>query len=108
MINVFLQAWETWKENSSLDIMDPTFIEVSREQVLRCIQIALLCVQDDPADRPSMSDIVLMLSNESIQLHEPNEPAYLSTKKKTSAKQHQLDELETHTLISITTVPEAR
>lgn len=88
--------------------MDPTFIDVSREQILRCIQIALLCVQDDPADRPSMSDIVSMLSNASIELHEPNEPAYLSLKNKTSAKQPQLDESETHTLISITTVPEAR
>ncbi|OEL12607.1 hypothetical protein BAE44_0026375, partial [Dichanthelium oligosanthes] len=34
--------------------------------ISRCIQIALLCVQTDPADRPPMSDVVLMLSNRMI------------------------------------------
>lgn len=33
-------------------------------EVLRCIQVGLLCVQDNAADRPTMSTIVFMLSNE--------------------------------------------
>ncbi|CAL5091329.1 unnamed protein product [Urochloa decumbens] len=32
------------------------------EDIWRCARIALLCVQNDPADRPSMWDVVLMLN----------------------------------------------
>ncbi|KAF8714129.1 hypothetical protein HU200_028136 [Digitaria exilis] len=32
------------------------------EDIWRCAHIALLCVQNDPADRPSMWDVVLMLN----------------------------------------------
>lgn len=31
------------------------------DQMRRCAQVALLCVQEDPKDRPSMWDVVLML-----------------------------------------------
>ena len=33
----------------------------SRDEVMRCIHIGLLCVQEDPADRPTMATIVLTL-----------------------------------------------
>lgn len=32
-------------------------------EVLKCINVALLCVQDDPSDRPSISTIVQILTN---------------------------------------------
>lgn len=32
-------------------------------QISRCAHIALLCVQEDPADRPSMWDVALMLND---------------------------------------------
>lgn len=43
-------------------------------EVLRCAHIGLLCVQQRPTDRPSMSSVVLMLSSES-ELPQPEEPA---------------------------------
>jgi hypothetical protein len=43
---------------------------------MRCINIALLCVQENAADRPTMSDVVAMLSSESMSLPEPKHPAY--------------------------------
>uniref|UniRef100_A0A7N0UN24 Receptor-like serine/threonine-protein kinase n=1 Tax=Kalanchoe fedtschenkoi TaxID=63787 RepID=A0A7N0UN24_KALFE len=107
-VSLVAYASETWKDRTCLDIMDPTFVDAPREQILRCIHVALLCVQDDAADRPGMADIVLMLTNESMRLPEPNEPAYVTQKNKTSTKQPHIIEFETYSLISITTVPEGR
>ena len=42
--------------------------------VLRCIQVALLCVQVHPRSRPLMSSVVMMLSSENATMPEPNEP----------------------------------
>ncbi|KAK6264910.1 hypothetical protein SCA6_020344 [Theobroma cacao] len=45
-------------------------------EVLKCIHIGLLCVQEDPADRPSMSSVVVMLGSEIIPIPRPTEPAF--------------------------------
>lgn len=43
-----------------LEILDAALGEsYLRSQVLRCIQISLLCVQEDPVNRPTMANIVL-------------------------------------------------
>jgi hypothetical protein len=44
--------------------------------MMRCINIALLCVQENATDRPIMSDVVAMLTTESMTLPEPKHPAY--------------------------------
>lgn len=43
-------------------------------EVLRCIQVALLCVEAQPRNRPLMSSAVMMLASENTTLPEPNEP----------------------------------
>ena len=43
---------------------------------MRCINIALLCVQENAANQQTMSDVVAMLSSESMTLPEPKHPAY--------------------------------
>ncbi|XP_058197648.1 cysteine-rich receptor-like protein kinase 10 [Rhododendron vialii] len=71
-------AWKLWREGTSLDLMDPTLEgSYARNEVTRCIHIALLCVQDDPAARPSMATIVLMLNSYSITLGIPQQPEFL-------------------------------
>lgn len=40
-------------------------------KILRCLQIALLCVQLNRADRPTMSDVLMMLKCESMILPMP-------------------------------------
>ena len=49
------------------------------DQVLRCIHVGLLCVQQRPEDRPDMSSVVLMLSSESL-LPKPRQPGFYSEK----------------------------
>ena len=45
-------------------------------EALRCIHVAFLCVQEAPADRPTMSSIVHMLLNEATSLPLFKDPAY--------------------------------
>ena len=45
-------------------------------EVIRCIQIGLLCVQEDPDDRPTMMTVVSYFSNYSIELPSPRQPAF--------------------------------
>lgn len=71
------QAWELWKENAGLELMDPTLSDSCiGNQLLRCINVGLLCVEENAADRPTMSDVISMLTNESMQLPKPTKPAY--------------------------------
>ena len=57
--------------------MDPTLSNsCSISQFMLCIQIGLLCVQAHPGDRPTMSDMISMLSNDITNLPPPKEPAF--------------------------------
>ncbi|KAG6641570.1 hypothetical protein I3843_09G081700 [Carya illinoinensis] len=70
-------AWIHWRDGSPLKLLDPTMGDsYSKEEVIRCIHIALLCVQKDPADRPTMASVVLMLNSYSVTLPSPQQPAF--------------------------------
>ncbi|KAH7544073.1 hypothetical protein JRO89_XS15G0100400 [Xanthoceras sorbifolium] len=72
-----LKAWELWKEGAGLELMHPTLRDsCSEDQVLRCINVALLCVEDNPLDRPSMSVVISMLTSEGVKLPTPKQPAF--------------------------------
>jgi hypothetical protein len=49
-------------------------------EMLRCIHIGLLCVQDNVANRPTMASVLLMLNDDSITLSIPKKPAFLIDK----------------------------
>jgi hypothetical protein len=53
-------------------------------EVLRCIHVGLLCVQQMPEDRPTMSSVVLMLSGESL-LPKPRHPGFYTDSHKTDS-----------------------
>lgn len=59
-------------------MIDPTLRGVSSpvHEIMKCIHIGLLCVQDNIADRPTMGEAVLMLSSSSLSLAVPSRPAY--------------------------------
>ena len=58
--------------------MDPLLRDAPGTEIMRCIHIALLCVQKNVADRPTMSAIVLMLNSNSMSLRVPSEPAFFT------------------------------
>ncbi|PON32964.1 Cysteine rich receptor like kinase [Parasponia andersonii] len=70
-------AWKLWKEGFPLKLLDPTLTQsYSENEVIRCIHIGLLCVQEDPEDRPTMKTIVLMFNSYSVTLPVPQQPAF--------------------------------
>ncbi|KAL9243535.1 hypothetical protein vseg_017410 [Gypsophila vaccaria] len=70
-------VWRNWSEGSALNIVDTTMSDVNATEALRCINIGLLCVQENAAKRPIMSSIVLMLNSQSVSFAAPSRPAFL-------------------------------
>jgi hypothetical protein len=72
-----MQAWIRWRDGRPLELLDQSLgASYSRDEVLRCIQIGLLCVQEDPADRPTMASILLTLNSGSVTLPSPQQPGF--------------------------------
>jgi len=73
-----LQAWTNWQEGTAANLIDPMFRGSSGlvRDIMRYIHIALLCVQDNIGDRPTMAAVVIMLSSLSLSLPVPSGPAY--------------------------------
>ncbi|GLT64229.1 hypothetical protein SLA2020_367350 [Shorea laevis] len=69
-------AWRNWREGTTSNLIDPTLRASSTSEIMRCIHIGLLCVQENVADRPTMASVVLMLNSHSITLLVPSRPAF--------------------------------
>ncbi|KAK4577413.1 hypothetical protein RGQ29_027778 [Quercus rubra] len=79
-------TWKLWKEGKALDLMDQTIRETcNADEFLRCVNVGLLCVQEDPSDRPTMSNVVFMLGSETATLPTPKQPAYVVRRSLSSA-----------------------
>ncbi|CAN8246210.1 unnamed protein product [Cochlearia groenlandica] len=72
-------VWKVWLEKSSpLELVDEAMRgKFQTNQVIRCIQIALLCIQDDASVRPSLDNILVMLSSFSVMLQTPKQSGFL-------------------------------
>ncbi|KAL5839819.1 hypothetical protein ACOSQ4_012427 [Xanthoceras sorbifolium] len=69
-------AWKLWRDGTVLNLVDPTLRSSSRTEMIRCIHIGLLCVQENAADRPTMASLVLMLNSYSVTFPVPSKPAF--------------------------------
>ncbi|CAE5967453.1 unnamed protein product [Arabidopsis arenosa] len=81
------KVWSLFKDNRVHEVVDPSLGDsaVENPQVLRCIQVALLCVQQNAEDRPSMLEVVSMIygdGNNALSL--PNEPAFYDGPRRSS------------------------
>ncbi|XP_035541652.1 cysteine-rich receptor-like protein kinase 4 [Juglans regia] len=76
-LNLLDYAYELWKEGKGMELMDPVLDDtISSLKLIRCMQTALLCVQETAKDRPSMLEVSSMLKNESAVLTIPKKPAF--------------------------------
>lgn len=75
--------------------------------VLRCIHVGLLCVQQKPGDRPNMSSVVLMLGSEN-SLPDPKQPGFFTERNMpaldSSTRNHESSSINDLTI----SVPEGR
>lgn len=59
-----LQTWKLRDEDRLFDLVDPELVGYPEEEVLRFIKVALFCTQGTSNQRPSMKQVVEMLSDE--------------------------------------------
>ncbi|XP_065878007.1 G-type lectin S-receptor-like serine/threonine-protein kinase RKS1 [Euphorbia lathyris] len=70
-------VWKLWRQDKVMDIVDVSMEgSYDAHEVIRCIQIGLLCVQENTMDRPTMSEVLLMLTSETV-IPPPKEPAFI-------------------------------
>ena len=67
-----------WTETKVLDLMDQTLHESCNADLFtKCVNVGLLCIQEDPSDRPTMSNVVTMLDSETVTVPTPKQPAFV-------------------------------
>ncbi|KAJ4709636.1 cysteine-rich receptor-like protein kinase 19 [Melia azedarach] len=71
-------AYELWKDGKGKEFVDSTLDDAQCScKLMRCLHIALLCVQENPNDRPSMLEIYSMLKTETTDVNLiPKKPAF--------------------------------
>ncbi|KAJ6843614.1 G-type lectin S-receptor-like serine/threonine-protein kinase [Iris pallida] len=78
-LNLVAHTWSLWNEGKSLDLVDEAMnSNFPKNDVLKCIKIGLLCVQDHPEDRPLMSSVIEMLGADITSLRQPKQPTFLA------------------------------
>ncbi|XP_030456849.1 cysteine-rich receptor-like protein kinase 25 [Syzygium oleosum] len=76
-------VWKHWSNKTPSEVADQALSNAySVNEVIRCMHIGLLCVQDDTEDRPTMDSVVLMLNSESISIPAPQRPSFFFPSKK--------------------------
>ncbi|KAI4323223.1 hypothetical protein L6164_022846 [Bauhinia variegata] len=84
-------AWELWRDGEGLKLLDPAINDSSvHDQILKCINVALLCLEELAVNRPTMSEILSMLTNEFAPLPLPQMPAF------DFGRRNYIEENETH------------
>ncbi|XP_050288911.1 G-type lectin S-receptor-like serine/threonine-protein kinase At1g11330 [Quercus robur] len=71
-------AWKLWNVDNIVALIDPMISEPCFEmEILRCIHVGLLCVQDFVKERPTISVVISMLKSEIVDLPHPKQPAFI-------------------------------
>ncbi|KAK8319099.1 hypothetical protein V6Z11_A13G216700 [Gossypium hirsutum] len=81
-LNLLEYAYELWKLGRGAEFFDASLDDSSSScKLITCMQLALLCVQENPADRPSMVEVFTILKNKSsVAISVPKQPAYSTTR----------------------------
>lgn len=91
-------TWHLYEEKRQLEVIDVSIrrSRYSEEEVLRTINVGLLCIQANPSLRPSMSQVVDMLEGKISVDVSHCQPPYLSShgKSKVFAEESSLSGLE--------------
>ncbi|CAL5408666.1 unnamed protein product [Camellia sinensis] len=81
-------AWKLWNEDNIVTLIDPMIsYQDFRSEILRCVNVGLLCVQEFAIDRPTISTVLSMLNSEISYLPTPKQPAFTQTPKSLSSQE---------------------
>uniref|UniRef100_A0A0R0EC72 Cysteine-rich receptor-like protein kinase 25 n=1 Tax=Glycine max TaxID=3847 RepID=A0A0R0EC72_SOYBN len=69
-------TWEQWMDEAPLNIFDQSIKAefCDHSEVVKCIQIGLLCVQEKPDDRPKITQVISYLNSSITELPLPKKP----------------------------------
>ncbi|PHU26548.1 G-type lectin S-receptor-like serine/threonine-protein kinase [Capsicum chinense] len=88
-LSLLAYAWKCWNGNKIVELVDPKITDVQLEkEILRCVHVGLLCVQEYAEDRPNVSMVLSMLTREIDDLPSPKQPAF-TTRPSLSKKESQ-------------------
>ncbi|KAG5235837.1 G-type lectin S-receptor serine/threonine-protein kinase [Salix suchowensis] len=77
-LNLIGHAWILFRQGRALELAEKSKVETHHlSEVLRSIHVGLLCVQENPENRPNMAYVVLMLGNED-ELPQPKQPGFFT------------------------------
>ncbi|KAK9155982.1 hypothetical protein Sjap_003462 [Stephania japonica] len=73
------EAWRLWNEDNALELIDANMKDsLIISEVLRCIHVGLLCVQQCAEDRPSMASAISKLGSETSNSPQPKLPGFFT------------------------------
>nr|XP_027062938.1 putative receptor-like protein kinase At4g00960 [Coffea arabica] len=69
-------AWKHWRSGDPLALLDSSIGDsYIKNEVIQCVQVGLVCVEEEVSKRPTMASVVQMLNNSSVTLPTPHCPA---------------------------------
>ncbi|KAL9305766.1 putative G-type lectin S-receptor-like serine/threonine-protein kinase RKS1 RLK-Pelle-DLSV family [Arabidopsis thaliana] len=82
--NLVGHIWDLWENGEATEIIDNLMDQETYDEreVMKCIQIGLLCVQENASDRVDMSSVVIMLGHNATNLPNPKHPAFTSARRR--------------------------
>ncbi|XP_022954619.1 G-type lectin S-receptor-like serine/threonine-protein kinase At1g11330 [Cucurbita moschata] len=99
-------AWKLWLEGNLIPMIEPTIYELCyHQEILRCIHVGLLCVQEFVKDRPNVSTVISMLNSEMVDLPSPKQPGFVGRPNEgnTDSSQQNLDTYSVNN-VTLTTI----
>ncbi|KAJ1276894.1 hypothetical protein BS78_05G251600 [Paspalum vaginatum] len=87
-----MKACSAWEDGRMEGLFDPLLFDGSHQlmEIKRYTQVGLLCLQDEPADRPTMADVLAMLHGEK-EMRTPKIPAYIKVRKEEESDEEESD-----------------
>ncbi|KAL2901839.1 putative cysteine-rich receptor-like protein kinase 12 [Bienertia sinuspersici] len=71
--NLLTYAWRCWFEEKTSKLVDPTLRDsCSTDEVMKCVNIGLMCVQEDITKRPTMETILHKLNYSNFDSKAPS------------------------------------
>ncbi|XP_009134306.1 putative cysteine-rich receptor-like protein kinase 39 isoform X3 [Brassica rapa] len=73
-------SWKRWVEGKPEIIIDPLLVKKPSSEIIKLIQTGLLCAQQNPTKRPTMSTVIVWLGSETITIPLPKAPAFTASR----------------------------
>ncbi|KAI9083666.1 hypothetical protein K1719_034367 [Acacia pycnantha] len=96
-------VWKLWVDGIVIPLIDPQIYDPSfHNDILRCIHIGLLCIQELAKDRPSMASVMSMIQSEMVDIPPPSQPAFILGQAMSYAAERALENNELCSINSVT------